>query len=96
MIPATGGGEMHPVSPQMLGCWPKCEQSKLDMSCSAAFLFYLFRCLFIYFGLREHKQGRGREREREGDRESKAGSRLRTVSTEPDVGLELTNREIVT
>ena len=34
--------------------------------------------------------------EREGDTESEAGSRLRAVSTEPDVGLELTNREIVT
>ena len=37
----------------------------------------------------------GREREREGDTESKAGSRLRAVSTEPDVGLEPTNREIM-
>ena len=43
---------------------------------------------------RQHEQGRGKERE--GDEESKAGSRLRAVSTEPDVGLELTNREIVT
>ena len=34
--------------------------------------------------------------EREGDTESEAGSRLRAVSTEPDMGLELTNREIVT
>ena len=34
--------------------------------------------------------------EREGDTESKAGSRLRAVSTEPDAGLELTNREIMT
>ena len=34
--------------------------------------------------------------EREGDTESKAGSRLWTVSTEPNVGLELTNGEIVT
>ena len=34
--------------------------------------------------------------EREGDTESEAGSRLRAVSTEPDVGLKLTNREIVT
>ena len=42
-----------------------------------------------------------REREecklgREGDTESNAGSRLQDVSTEPDVGLELTNGEIVT
>ena len=28
--------------------------------------------------------------------ESEAGSRLRAVSTEPDTGLELTNREIMT
>ena len=34
--------------------------------------------------------------ERGGDTESKAGSRLRAVSTEPDAGLELTNREIMT
>ena len=36
------------------------------------------------------------QREREGDTESKAGSRLRAVSTEPDAGLELTDSEIVT
>ena len=34
--------------------------------------------------------------EREGDTESEAGSRLRAASTGPDVGLELTNREIMT
>ena len=31
-----------------------------------------------------------------GDAESKAGSRLWAVSTEPDTGLELTNYEIMT
>ena len=35
-------------------------------------------------------------RERERETESEAGSRLRAVSTEPDAGLELTNREIMT
>ena len=51
--------------------------------------------MFIYFceSEREHKQGRGRERE--GDRVSEVGSRLQAVSTEPDTGLELTNREIM-
>ena len=34
--------------------------------------------------------------ERERDTESKTGSRLRAVSTEHDVGLELMNQEIVT
>ena len=34
--------------------------------------------------------------EKEGDTESEAGSRLRAVSTEPDMGLELTDCEIMT
>ena len=38
---------------------------------------------------------RGRA-EREGDTESEAGSRLRAVSTEPSVGLEFINHEIMT
>ena len=38
----------------------------------------------------------GTEREREADTESEAGPRLQVVSTEPDVGLELLNREIMT
>ena len=33
--------------------------------------------------------------ERDGNTESEAGSRLRAVSTEPDTGLELVNREIM-
>ena len=34
--------------------------------------------------------------EREGDTESEAGSRFRGISSEPDAGLEPTNREITT
>ena len=34
--------------------------------------------------------------ERDGDTESEAGSRPRTVGTEPNAGLELTDREIMT
>ena len=34
--------------------------------------------------------------EREGDTESEADSGLRAVSTEPDTGLELADREIMT
>ena len=34
--------------------------------------------------------------ERKADTESEAGYRLRAVSTEPDRGLELTDREIMT
>ena len=36
------------------------------------------------------------EGQREEDTESETGSRLQAVSTEPDAGLELTNREIMT
>ena len=61
---------------------------------------YLFKKIFfnIYLFLRDReRQDMSREgAEREGDTESKAGSRLRAGSTEPDVGLEPTNREIMT
>ena len=51
----------------------------------------------VYFNLfwdrdREHERKRDRERHTE----SEAGSRLWAVSTEPDAGLELTGREIMT
>ena len=36
------------------------------------------------------------EAEREGDTESEAGSRLQTISPKTDVGLELTDCEIMT
>ena len=45
---------------------------------------------------RETEQEQGRGRETEGDPESEAGSRLRAVGTEPDVGLQLTSPEIMT
>ena len=38
----------------------------------------------------------GRGREREGDTESEAESKLRSVSTEPDAGLELKDCDIIT
>ena len=40
---------------------------------------------------REHEQRRSRERGRH-----RIGSRLQAISPEPDAGLELTDREIVT
>ena len=60
---------------------------------------FLFKFLFnFYLFLRERRResmSRGGA-ESEGDTESKAGSRLWAVSTEPDTGLELTNCEIMT
>ena len=40
--------------------------------------------------------GGGAEREGDTESDSETGSRLRAISPEPDVGLELTDREIVT
>ena len=48
---------------------------------------------------RERQSMSGGGAEREGDTESEAGSRyqhIRAVSIEPNVGLELTDREIMT
>ena len=45
--------------------------------------------------MRDSEGGRGRERERERERHTFL-SRLRGVNAEPDVGLELTDREITT
>ena len=57
---------------------------------------YLFSTFFIYFWDRERQSMNGGGAEREGDTESETGSRLRAISPEPDAGLELTDREIVT
>ena len=60
-------------------------------------LFYLFIFLmFIYFWETERDRAQVGKEQREGDAESEAGSRLWDVSTEPDVGLELMDREIMT
>ena len=45
---------------------------------------------------RERQSVSGGRAERDGDTESEAGPRLRAVSTGPDKGLELTDREIMT
>ena len=52
--------------------------------------------MLIYFWERERDSMSGGGAESEGDTESAVGSRLWAVSTEPDVGLELKNREIMT
>ena len=50
--------------------------------------------MFILFILRERERKQRRGREKGGERESQAGSAA--VRAELDVGLELTNPEIVT
>ena len=62
-----------------------------------AMMFFFFYVYSFFEREREHKLGRNSwgGADREGDR-IQTGSRLSAVSTEPDAGLELTNREIVT
>ena len=59
-------------------------------------LFKNIFLMFICFWETETQSVSRRGSEREGDTESEAGSRLWAVSAEPDAGLELTEREIVT
>ena len=58
--------------------------------------FNFLKIFNVYLFLRERQSVSGGGAEREGDTESEAGSRLRTVSTEPHTGLKLPNREFMT
>ena len=58
------------------------------------FLFFFYFLMFIFERESKHMSRGGAERA--GDTESEAGSRLWLISTEPDAGLELANREIMT
>ena len=51
--------------------------------------------MFIYFWETERDRAQAGEEQKEGNTKSKAGSRLWAVSTEPDAGLEPTNRKIM-
>ena len=52
--------------------------------------------MLIYFWANARDRVQAAEGQTEGDTESEAGSRLPAVSAEPDVGLKLMNREIMT
>ena len=76
------------------------QQQRLSQVAFILTLF-IFKCLFYFIlFLRERETDRQSMNrggaEREGDTESEAGSRLPAVSTEPNVGLEPTNSEIMT
>ena len=58
----------------------------------STFYYFFFN---VYLLLRQRQRVNRGGAEREGDTESEAGSRFRAVSTEPDAGLQLTNREIM-
>ena len=65
-------------------------------SCSLFRFFLKFFLMFIYFWGKERQSVSWGGAEREGDTDSEAGTRLWAVGTDPNVGLELTNHEIVT
>ena len=66
------------------------------LASALSFLFFKFLNIYLFLREKERESTSGRGAEREGDTASEAGSRLRAVSTEPDVGLEPTNHEIMT
>ena len=72
-----------------------CPQSLATKLPRTLIPFSLFLKTFLMF-IFERERTSGEGAEREGGTESEAGSGFRAVSTEPDVGLELTNREIMT
>ena len=71
---------------------PKILASLVSDILYANVVFLSFFSKFIFWGARVQV----REGQRERKTESEAGSRLWPVSTEPDVGLELTNCEVMT
>ena len=75
--------------------WAKSREKYKCLVNSGAAYGLLF-LTFIYFWDRERQSMNGGGSERDGDTESETGSRLWAVSTEPDAGLKLTYREIVT
>ena len=102
------GGLTHAVGWETYDPYPMLPSlSPLTSSCpvglaqhwtrSGSYFFFLifFSTFFIYFWDRE-KQSMNGGAEREGDTASETGSRLPAISPEPDTGLKLTDREIVT
>ena len=63
----------------------------LSLSFKHKFKKIFFKCFYLFLKERERQSMNRGGAEREGDPESKAGSRLQAVSTEPNAGLKLTN-----
>ena len=59
------------------------------------YIIYLFFYYLLILRERDRQNTSGGGVDGEGDTEPEAGSGLRAVSTEPNAGLELTNREIM-
>ena len=93
----TGGGHMFvwcPTRRAMVSSLHPLLSHFQGAQCAMAHLKKIF--FNVYLFLRERQSSSRGGAEREGDTESGAGSRLRAVSTEPDVGLELKHSKIMT
>ena len=69
---------------------------KLNLETESNICFFLFFFKFYLFCRKRESTQAGTSRQTERDAESKAGSRLRAVSTEPEAEPDPTNREIIT
>ena len=70
-----------------------CQESRSGLT---GWVFKKFFNVYLLLRDRERQSMSMGGAERGGDTESEVGSRLWAVSTEPDAGLELTNRKIMT
>ena len=85
-----------PFAHRIYSCSGQKEQRrKTEIHFDFVFLIFVYYVSLFLRG-RERQSVSGGGAEREGNPESKAGSRLRAVSTELDARLKLMNREIMT
>ena len=89
----------HQVCPLLLpkglwNFWQVCRTISCKHERPGMFVFFFF-LTFIHFWETERDRAQAGEEQREGDTDSKAGSRLWAVRTEPDAGLELMSCEIM-
>ena len=100
MAPGCRTGQDRPRSELLRGPFRlKLQKMSLLLSTEGAlrgFLLCLFKKKFFLMLIFDRENVSGGGAERETHTESKAASRLPAASTEPDVRLELTSREIMT
>ena len=74
------------------------DEAERVFTVNAKMLLYFKKIflMFVYFWDNVRDRVQAVEGQTEGDTESEVGSRLWAVSPEPDTGLKLTNREIMT
>ena len=90
-VKADHGDNEHQGESEQTGNFYPVTLARYAKTCVFFNFFFYIYLLFLRDG--ESTSGEG---QREKETESEAGSRLRAVSTEPDVGLELTRCDVMT